>query len=350
MTTVGMMSDRGVTRYRGVLLEQAEGQASDPLAHGDTDMKLPAVGERFAIDCKSDVADAVGSFVKAGIAPATRRAYRSDIDHFVAWGGTIPATDAQLAAYVAAHAATLKVATLVRRLAAISVAHEALKAPNPVGSPLVRATLRGIRRVHGVAQRQARPLLREELFATLAAMRDRPKDVRDRALLLLGFAGGFRRSELCALNHEDFHPVRQGLIVSIRRSKTDQEGTGRKVGIPLGRTAHCPVTAVERWIATTTPGSRPLFRPIDRHGRISAARLSGDAVSLIVRERVAAAGFEPSGYSGHSLRAGFATSAAAAGVQSWKIRQQTGHASDAMLMRYIRDGDLFVGNAAGSLL
>ena len=284
-------------------------------------MTLPALGSDFAIDCKNDIIDVVGGFVKAGIAPATRRAYAADLDHFTAWGGTIPATEAQLAGYLAAHAATLKVATLVRRLATISVAHEAMKAPNPVGSPLVRATLRGIRRVHGVAQRQARPLLREELFATLAAMRDRPKDVRDRALLLLGFAGGFRRSELCALNREDFQPVRQGLIVTIRRSKTDQEGAGRKIGVPLGRTAHCPVTAVELWIAAAGTVTGPLFRSIDRHGRISAARLSGDTMSAIVRERIKVAGFDPTGYSGHSLRAGFATSAAMAGVQAWKIRQ-----------------------------
>ena len=177
-----------------------------------------------------------------------------------------------------------------------------MRALNPVGSPLVRATQRGIRRVHGVAQRQARPLLREELFATLAAMGDRPKDARDRALLLLGFVGGFRRSELCALTREDFQPVRQGLIVTIRRSKTDQEGAGRKIGIPLGRTAHCPVTAVERWIAAVVTMTGPLFRPVDRPGRISAARLSGDAVSVVVRERVVAAGFDPTGYSGHGSR------------------------------------------------
>ena len=108
--------------------------------------------------------------------------------------------------------------------------------------------------------------------------------------------------------------------------------------------------AVERWIAAAGTITGPLFRSVDRHGRVSVARLSGDAVSLIVRERIKAAGFDPTGFSGHSLRAGFATSAAIAGVQSWKIRQQTGHASDAMLMRYIRDGDLFRDNAVVALL
>jgi hypothetical protein len=111
----------------------------------------------------------VEDYVQAGIAPATRRAYRADLDHFAAWGGVIPSTDAQLAGYLAAHGDTLAVATLVRRLAAISVAHEAHGSPNPVRSPLVRATMRGIRRGRGSAQRQAKPLLRDDLFAVLRA-------------------------------------------------------------------------------------------------------------------------------------------------------------------------------------
>jgi integrase len=140
------------------------------------------------------------------------------------------------------------------------------------------------------------------------------------------------------------------VILTIRRSKTDQDGTGRKVGIPLGRTIHCPVRALEVWLTAAQIEGGPIFRPVDRHGRVSYARLSGDAVSLILRDRVAAARFDPTGFSGHSLRAGFATSATRAGVSTLKIRQQTGHAFDAMLSRYIREGELFLGNAAGILL
>ena len=266
------------------------------------------------------------------------------------WGGGIPSTEAQVAAYLAAHATTLKVATLTRRLAAISVAHEASGHPNPVRSPLVRATMRGIRRERGSAQRQAKPLLREDLFRVLDAMGEGVKDARDRALLLIGFAGGFRRSEIVALDCGDVERVRQGLIVTLRRSKTDQEGAGRKVGIPFGRTRHCPVLALDRWLAVSGIEAGPVFRPVDRHGRVASERLSGEAVSLIVKERVAAAGIDPTGFSGHSLRAGFATSAVQAGVSTLKIRSQTGHASDAMLARYVRDGELFVDNAAGALL
>ena len=123
-----------------------------------------------------------------------------------------------------------------------------------------------------------------------------------------------------------------------------------KVGIPFGRTGHCLVLALDRWLAVSGIETGPVFRPVDRHGRIASERLSGEAVSLIVKERVAAAKIDPSFFSGHSLRAGFATSAVQAGVSTFKIRSQTGHASDAMLARYVRDGELFLNNAAGALL
>jgi len=138
--------------------------------------------------------------------------------------------------------------------------------------------------------------------------------------------------------------------MTIRRSKTDQEGAGRRIGIPHGRTRHCPVAAVEAWLAASSIDTGPLFRPITRHGHVAANPLTGDAVSVLLRERLARAGIGPEGYSGHSLRAGFATSAAQAGVSTLKIRAQTGHASDAMLARYVREGELFNGNAAGVLL
>jgi integrase len=303
-----------------------------------------------AVDCTNDAAEKVSTYIEAGIAPATRRAYQFDLAHFRAWGGAVPATDAEIASYLADHAGVLAVATLTRRLAAISVAHEAHRLPNPVSSPLVRATMRGIRREHGVAQRQAKPLLRDDLFDVLAKTGDRLKDYRDRALLLIGFAGAFRRAELCAITVADVEHVRQGIVVTVQRSKTDQEGAGRRVGIPFGRTKWCPVAALDRWLSAASIDAGPIFRRVDRHGRVSPDAMSPEAVCLIVRERVAAAGFDPAGYSGHSLRAGFATSAVQAGVSMMKVRAQTGHASDVMLARYVRDGELFIGNAAGAIL
>jgi integrase len=270
--------------------------------------------------------------------------------HFQAWGGRFPETAERLASYLTEHATLLKVATMQRRLASISVVHEAQGLANPVRSPLIRATMRGIRRQHGGAQRRANPLLRDDLFAVLSTMGNSTKDMRDRALLLLGFAGAFRRSELVSIDRADVEHVRQGLIITLRRSKTDQDGVGRKLGIPFGRSMWCPVAALECWLDAGRVESGPLFRPVDRHGHVSCARLSPEAVCIVVRERVAGAGYRPELYSGHSLRSGLATSAAQAGVASWRIRQQTGHSSDAMLARYVRDGQLFIDNAAGALL
>lgn len=300
-----------------------------------------------AIDFYAGVSAEVGRFVRDSLSENTRRAYQFDLAHFEAWGGRVPAVPSVVASYLAAHAAVLSVATLVRRVATISKAHEARGFANPCRSEIVRATLRGIKRTMGTAQHEAKPLLKEELCLALDAMGDRPKDARDRALLLVGFAGGFRRSELVGLDCADIEHVRQGIVITLRRSKVDQEARGRKIGIPHGRSRHCPVAALVDWQARSMIEHGPIFRPLNRHGHVQSERLSGEAVSVMIRERVAAAGINPSGFSGHSLRSGFATSAAAAAVSSWRIRQQTGHASDATLARYIRDGELFIDNAAG---
>jgi integrase len=292
----------------------------------------------------------VSDYVRESLAENTRIAYLSDLAHFESWGGPIPAAPETIAEYLVAHADVLSVATLNRRLAALSKVHASRGLSNPTSVEVVKATLRGLRRVKGTAQRQATPLIKEDLFVALEAMGSRLKDVRDRALLLIGFAGGFRRSELIGLNCDDVVLVRQGLEVTLRRSKTDQNGAGRKIGIPHGRGRWCPVAALEEWFAASGIGEGALFRPVDRHHRVGPKRLSAEAVCLVVRQRVEAAGIDPGNYSGHSLRAGLATSAAQAGVSSWKIRQQTGHASDAMLSRYIRDGEIFIDNVAGALL
>ena len=304
----------------------------------------------FAINCKSDLQDKVARYVQASIAGNTRTAYQSDLRHFMQWGGQVPASPELVATYLADHAVHLSVATLSRRIAALSKAHKAKGTHNPIQSEIVNATMRGIKRTHGVAQRQAKALLKNELFQVLNAMGDTLRDVRDKALLLIGFASGFRRSELVGLDVSDIEQVRQGIIITLRHSKTDQECAGRKIGIPHGRTHHCPVTAVTILLTRAGITEGAIFRPINRHGQLQPERLSGDAVSEVIRERLAAAGIDPKGYSGHSLRAGFATSAAQAGASTLKIRAQTGHASDAMLARYIRAGDLFINNAVGMLM
>ena len=311
---------------------------------------VPAPQRSRAIDC-TDHDEAIARFIRDSLSENTRRAYRSDLAHFLAWGGRIPATDRLVASYLAAHADELSVATLGRRLVSISRAHEARSLPNPASSPLVRATLHGIRRTFGIAQKQAKPLLAKDIARIVGRMGTRPKDVRDRALLLVGFAGGFRRSELVSLNCADIERHKNGIIVHIRRSKTDQVGAGRKIGIPFGRRRRsCPVMALDRWLAHSCATDDAVFRRVDRHGNVLAGRMSGEAVSLVVRERLAGAGIDPTGYSGHSLRAGLVTQAVLAGVATWKIRRQTGHKSEETLSRYIRGQRLFENDPVINLL
>ncbi|MEQ1938052.1 site-specific integrase [Mesorhizobium sp. CN5-321] len=292
----------------------------------------------------------VRDLISHSIAASTKRAYATDMSHFTASGRSIPTTSEIVAEYLAEMASSHAVATIQRRLAAISKAHRAIDADDPCKAEIVKATMRGIRRAVGIAQREAKPLLREDLFTILERMGDRPKDTRDKALLLIGFAGAFRRSELVGLDVADVEHVRQGVVITLRRSKTDQTRAGRKLGIPFGRTRWCPVKHLADWLDDAGIENGPIFRSIDRHGNIAERHLSGEAVSIIVKQRAEAAGLAPDAYSGHSLRAGLATSAAMAGTSAWKIRRQTGHASDAMLSRYIRDGDMFTDNAAGVVL
>jgi integrase len=285
----------------------------------------------------------------------TRRAYQADWQEFSAWcrahdRAALPASPETVALYLSSQAAYLKASTLTRRLSAISQAHKAAALPSPTADPAVRSVHSGIRRAHGTAQEGKAPVLTADLRAMVATLPESPLGVRDRALLLLGFAGAFRRSELVGLDVEDLTAGRDGLTVRIRRSKTDQEGQGRTIGIPYGsRPATCPVRALQEWLAVTSLSIGPLFRPFDRHGRIRGGRLSDRAVARIVQRTAAAAGLDPTRYAGHSLRAGLATSAAAAGVSERAIMAQTGHKSLTMVRRYIRDGSLFNENAAADV-
>lgn len=312
------------------------------------------VGERpliaAAANGREQVSLALLDYLQAATPLNTRRAYASDLRHFQAWGGRIPASEVMVAEYLAAHADQLAPATLARRLAAIAKAHRVHGLPSPTGSALVRATLRGIRRVHGRPPRQAAPLLPDDLRAIVSTLGDDLRDLRDRALLLIGFAGAFRRSELVAIDCRDIEWVSEGILITLRRSKTDQEGRGRRVAIPKVQGPLCPVRALKVWLSAARIAEGPVFRPIDRHKNVSMRALTPDAVARVIKARVAATRLNPERHSGHSLRAGLATSAAAAGVPSWKIREQTGHASDAVLAHYIRNGRVLARNAVAGLL
>jgi len=292
---------------------------------------------------------AIGEYLSASIADNTRRAYRGDLSDFLSWGGVVPCSPEVLAAYIAARAETHSPYTISRRVVGIGRAHVSQGLPDPAKNDLVRTVLRGVRRAKGRPQRQATPLLKQDLLAILSIMRG-VKGIRDRALLLLGFAAALRRSELVALDVPDLEFVREGVIVHLRRSKTDQEGVGRKIAVPYGRTSACPVKAVQAWLEHAQIEFGAVFRSISKGRVISGDRLTGAAVALILKGYANAAGLPASNISGHSLRSGLVTSAAQIGVSSHKIQQQTGHRSEAMVAKYIRDANLFVNNAAGLLL
>jgi integrase len=291
----------------------------------------------------------IAELIHASLSDNSRTAYQSDLKHFIAWGGLIPCTTELIVNYLAAHASFHAVATLNRRLVSIGKAHTSQGMKSPTNTDLVKAVMRGIRRTHGVAQKQVSPALKEDVLAMVNGLTG-IKGTRDRALLLIGFAGAFRRSELVALNVEDVQFEKRGLIVHLSRSKTDQDGQGRTVAIPYARGAVCAVHALQVWLDASGITTGKILRSVNRHGKISEAELSPQAVATVVKERAKAVGLDPTKYSGHSLRAGLVTSAAQMGVSSWKIRAQTGHTSDAMLARYIRDANIFVDNAAGAVL
>ena len=301
-----------------------------------------------------DVADQARAYVQAAKAANTRRAYAADWRDFTTWcevAGVpaLPAAPETVTLYVTARAETSKVSTIQRRLIAISQAHQARRLESPTKSILVRETMKGIRRVKGTAQTGKAPTLTADIRAMVAALPTSPIGMRDRALLLLGFAGAFRRSELVALDVADLQFNRQGVVVTLRRSKTDQEGQGRTIGIPHGAAATCPVNALRSWLQLADIDDGPIFRPVNRHGHIAPARLSAGAVAEVVKRSARAAGLDPANYAGHSLRAGLATSAAAAGVSERAIMAQTGHRSVAIARRYIREGSLFRENAAAAV-
>ena len=290
----------------------------------------------------------VREYLAATQAKNTQLAYQNDLAHFLRSGGKIPATPRCIASYLAVHANTLSLATLNRRIVAIGRAHSVKGFVSPTQSALVTNTLRGIRRINGSVQRQAIPLLKTDMVNITKKLTGLI-GIRDKALLLIGFAGAFRRSELVALQVEDIRFVPEGVVIHLRRGKTDQNGLGRNVAIPFVKGCHCPVRALKAWLKKSGIESGTLFRRFNRYEQIMPQGLTAQSVALIIKQRVAEIGLSPEQYSGHSLRAGLVTSAAKAGVSSWKIRQQTGHKSDLMLQRYIRDSQLFVDHAVCKL-
>lgn len=284
---------------------------------------------------------------------STRRAYASDLRTFAAWCAPrglapLPASPATLAAYVASLAdAGRAVSTIERALAAISQAHQIKGMDSPTMDRIVRVTMSGIRRALGTAQQGKAPLLVEKLREAINALPNTLTGARDRAILLLGWAGAFRRSEVVGFHVDDVRPDAEGLVVDLRRSKTDQEGKGRLVPVPFGEHPEtCPVRSVQAWLEASGLRSGALFRAIDRRGRLGKTALCDRTVALIVKAAAERSGMDPQLFSGHSLRAGLVTQAALSGKGERDIMKQTGHKSVAQLRKYIRAAELFESNAA----
>jgi integrase len=283
------------------------------------------------------------------------KAYEADFRHFTEWCDAhqlqaLPADAATLSLYLTHLASKYRPSTINRRLASISVCHKRHGYRSPTGDPVVQEVAKGIRRVLGVKPDEAKPITTGDLRLMIAHIPDDVAGYRDRAVLLVGFAGALRRSEIVGANVEDLEQRPEGLVLHLRRSKTDQQGEGRQVALLYGVDAHtCPVTAVEKWRTAGDVSTGALFRSVDRHGNVSSARLTGQAVNLIVRKCAARAKMETSRLSGHSLRSGFATSAAANGATESSIMRQTGHRSTAMLRRYVRHASVFSDNAVSRI-
>lgn len=303
--------------------------------------------------------EAARDYAQAGICAATRRAYGETWQRWMEWAGALdlageridgPAVALWLADLARSGAAA---STVARHLAGLGTLARIRGLAAPSDHPEVKAIMRGIRR-RSDPSRGAAPLLLADLLAGLPRG-PAPRQVRDRALLLVGWAGALRRSEISAMTWPDLIRCPEGVIVRIPRSKTDPEGHGAAIGIPIGQLeARSPVVALEAWrdllASRGLDLAGPVFRPISRHCAIGPGPIGPEVAAVAVREAAIRAGLDPSRYTGHSLRAGFVTEAARAGIPEWRIIRQTRHRNTVTLRGYIREGGIWRDNAASALL
>jgi integrase len=319
-----------------------------PTAVGTGLQALELAGKAMEL---AGLAAAAAGYAAGSKAVNTRKAYRSDWEHYTMWCAlcglqALPAEASTVCLYLTAHAGQLKVSTLRRRLACISQAHRAAGVETPTAAASVRAVWAGISRAHGAPPRRKTPLVVEAMRQVLDQLDYSPRGQRDRALLLICWAGALRRSEVCALRTGDVVIEDRGAIVTVRRGKTDQVGEGRAVGIPFGRRPeYCPVRSYQRWASHLRGRNVPVFVALDPQDRPGPKPLADRHVARLVKRVCDAAGLVGD-YSGHSLRAGFATAAAAAGASERAIMAQTGHKSILIARGYIRPATLFEDNAA----
>lgn len=291
---------------------------------------------------------------RASLEPNTVRAYRTDWEDFKRWcerrgASCLPADPSDVGDYLKDLAKRLKVATIQRRYSSISRAHKEVRCENPIEHPGVRAVMRGIRRTLGIAPTKKSPLGAELLARVVERLPATLRGRRDRALLLLGFAGFLRRTELVALNVEDLSFVTRGCVIAIRRSKTDPEGRGAYVGIPFGAGIFtCPVQSLQGYLTAAGIEGGAVFRSVDRRGMLGG-RLNGRAVAKIVKRAVARVGLDPTPFAGHSLRSGAATTAYENGASERGIMAQGRWRSVAVARDYASGADVWKDNPSTKL-
>ena len=298
----------------------------------------------------ANLSEQAQGYVEASRAESTRATYASDWRTFSRWAKQaglphqIPVEPAVVAGWLAAQAPHRRHSTLARSLSAIKYMHAQQGLWSPTDHPQVRATLAGIKRQHPYAKKQALPLYLDDLTIALDALAESPKGFRNRAILLVGWWGAFRRSELVGLDFDDLTDDPLGMIINLRHSKTDQEGQGRLVPLHYHEESTCPVRALRAWTGIIEREG-PVFRQVDQWGRVRSRALNGKTVGRVVKEAAVSLGLDPEEFSAHSLRAGFVSECDRRGIPSSAVRLVTGHKSEAMLATYTRPRNLFESSA-----
>jgi len=290
----------------------------------------------------------------------TARAYKSDFNDFAlfcAQNGfkSLPSEPNIVSLYLTyLSTKEVKMSTLKRRLVSIGVIHKLKGHYLDTKHPSIIENIMGIKRRKGSIQKGKKPLLINNLKKIINVIDkekiEEIKKLRDRSIILIGFSGGFRRNEIVSLDYEDLDFVEEGLKISLKRSKTDQFGEGSVKGLPyFDNSEYCPVISIRKWIEVSKINSGPLFRRFIKGSKLSDNRLSDQTVALLIKNYLKIAGIESRDYSGHSLRSGFATSAAQSGAEERNIMAMTGHKSTEMVRRYIKEANLFKNNALNKI-
>ena len=297
--------------------------------------------------------------LKSSKANNTLRAYKSDFKDFGAFCAkhglsSLPSEPKIISLYLTHLSKNSKISTIRRRLVSISMVHKLKGHYLDTKHPIITENLLGIKRVKGSIQKGKKPLLISHLKSIINVINEQQneeiKKFRDRSIILIGFGGGFRRTELISIDYEDLEFVPEGLKITIRRSKTDQFGEGMIKGLPyFPNEIYCPVTSLKKWLEVSKIKSGPIFRRFSKGSLLTENRLTDQSVVLLMKKYLDLAGIENKNFAGHSLRAGFATVAAESGADERSIMAMTGHKTTQMVRRYIREANIFKNNALNKI-